>query len=214
MNSNFVARARLLLTAACAVVFALAPRQPAAAQGRPTADPALNRRMENERNVRDQQRVLRGMEIDSETRNLSKEERQKRAAEDFMRLKVLHNEITELTAASTPVDRRLAAEKAADARLRAAHLRADLVLPEAAKDEKPKQAEGGPAAATTPPDDAQLNASLARLCELIRSFVSNLNDSPNDSKAAARARLDLDRIVELGDEIAARTVPPPQKPTN
>ena len=212
MNSNFVRPARLLFAAACAVSFAFALRQPAAAQGRPTANPTLNQRMENERNIRDQQRVLRGMEIDAETRNLSKEERQKRAAEDFMRLQVLHNEVMELRGAAV-IDRKLVAEKAADARLRAAHLRVDLVLPEAAKDEKRKKAEPAAAAAATPPDDTQLSISLARLCELIRSFVANLNASPTDKKAGARARLDLDRIVELGDEIAARTGPSP-KPTN
>ena len=210
MNSSFVRLGRLLLAAACAASFAFALRQPAAAQGRPTANPTLNQRMENERNIRDQQRMMRGMEIDSESRNLSKEERQKRAAEDFMRLQVLHNEIMELRGAAV-IDRQLAAEKAADARLRAAHLRVDLVLPEAAKDERRKKDES--AAAAAPPDDAQVSASLARLCELIRSFVANLNASPADKQAGARARLDLNLIVEHGDKIAARLGPPP-KPTN
>ena len=211
MSSNFFGRARLLVAGVCAVGFASALSPSARAQGRPTADPALNRRMENERNIRDQQRVLRGMEIDAESRNLSKAERQQRAAEDFMRLQVLHNEIMELRGAAV-IDRKLAAEKAADARLRAAHLRVDLVLPEPAKDERRKKSEGD-AANAAPPDDAQLSASLARLCELIRSFVAGLNASPTDKKAAARARLDLDLIVEHGDKIAARLGPPP-KPTN
>lgn len=210
MNGNFVGCVRLLVSAACVVVFACAVRQTAAAQGRPTADPALNRRMENERNIRDQQRVQRGMEIDSESRNLSKEERQKRAAEDFMRLQVLHNEIMGLRDAPV-IDRKLVAEKATDARARAARLRVDLVLPEAAKDGKWKKAES--AADAAPPDDAQLSASLARLCELIRYFVAHLSASPTDKKASARARLELDLIVELGDEIAAR-LGPPSKPTN
>ena len=211
MSSNIVGCVRLSVVAACVVALASVLCRPAAAQGRPTADPGLNRRMENERNIRDQQRMIRSMEIDSESRNLSKEERQQRAAEDFMRLQVLHNEIMELRGAAV-IDRKLAAEKAADARLRAAHLRVDLVLPEPAKDEKRKKSEPD-AAATTPPDDTQLSTSLARLCELIRSFVANLNASPTDKKAGARARLDLDLIVEHGDKIAARLGPPP-KPTN
>ena len=211
MSSSFVRPVRLLFVVACAAALASVLCRPAAAQGRPTADPGVNRRMENERNIRDQQRMIRGMEIDAESRNLSKEERQKRAAEDFMRLQVLHNEIMELRGAAV-IDRKLAAEKAADARLRAAHLRVDLVLPEPAKDERRKKTESA-AADTAPPDDAQLSASLARLCELIRGLVANLNASPTDKKAGARARLDLDLIVEQGDKIAARLGPAP-KPTN
>jgi hypothetical protein len=208
MSINFPGRAGLLLiSAACAAAaFVTATARPAAAQGRPTVDPALNRRMENERNIRDQQRLMRGMEIDAETRNLSKEERQERAAEDFMRLQVLHNELMELLGSGRANDEKPLAEKVADARTRAAHLRLDLVLPDPAKEEKQPKTDAAAGA-------AQPDASVAKLCELIRSFVANLNQSPNDKKAGALARRDLDRIVALADEFAARAGSP-AKPTN
>jgi hypothetical protein len=202
MNVNFPGRVRPLLMAAGAAAFTSVLWQPAAAQPRPTADPGLNRRMENERNIRDQQRLMRGMEIDSESRNLSKEERQKRAGEDFMRLQVLHNEFTELLG-SRMIDEKLLVEKIADARTRAAHLRLDLVLPEPAKEDKQQKSNAAP----------QLYASAVKLCELIRGFVGNLNQSPNDKKAGALARRDLDRIVALGDAVASR-FGPPSKPAN
>jgi hypothetical protein len=159
-----------------------------------TPDPNLNRRLENEKLLRDNERLRRGMEADAEARAKSKDERRTLANEAFVRIKALHNEIMSFTLANEKTDPKRVAELVTETRKRAIQLRANLDLPSPKeKSEKNEMTNV----------EAPLNDSLSKLCELIRSFVTNLNDSPTNNKSAEQARRELDALVELSEKIVA-----------
>jgi hypothetical protein len=149
--------------------------------------------MENEKLLRDNERLRRGMDADAEARAKSKDERRAVANEAFVRIKALHNEILSLTMSNEKPDPKRVAELVTETRRRAIQLRANLDLPSPgdAKTEKKEKAGTEPA----------LNDSLSKVCELIRSFVTNLNDSPTNNKSGEQARRNLDGLVELSDKI-------------
>lgn len=166
----------------------------ASAQGRPST---LDRRLENEKQIRDTERLRRGMEVDSETRTRSKEERKALVDTAFMRLQVLHNDIMSMTLAPDAPDASKVVEAVAETRKRAGELRANLVLPDIGKNQKkdpPLEAVG----------EAPLKEALTFLCALIKSFVLNINESGTNKKAAEQARRELDRMITLSDRISAR----------
>jgi hypothetical protein len=165
----------------------------AAAQGGPPSE--LNRRLEAEKSLRDNERLRRGMEADSEARARTKEERQAIANDAFMRLQVLHNEIMAIVLSSDAPDSKRVIDALAETKKRAIELRANLVLPKAEKDKKKEKSEGA--------GDADLKKSLEVLCTHIKSFVINLNNSPTNTKAGEQARRELDSLIILSDEIAA-----------
>jgi hypothetical protein len=167
--------------------------------GRPST-PNLNQRLESEKLLRDNERLRRGMEADNEARAKSKEERRAVANEAFVRIKALHNEILPLTLPNEKINPKRVAELVTETRKRAIQLRANLDLPiTKEKSDKKEDKEVEP-----------VNESLSRLCDFIRSFVTNLNQSPTDNKAAEQARKDLDAMVELSEKIV--TVVGPTNP--
>jgi hypothetical protein len=173
-------------------------------QGMRPSTPDLNRRLENEKSLRDTERLRRGMEADSEARGRTKEARQALANEAFLRLHQLHNEMLEMALSGAAPDPQRVAEAAAETKKRAVQLRANLVLPDPEKDDKPDPEKDGkreksPESAAAPP----LTDSLSKLCAHIQSFVINLNNSPTNKKAGAQARRELDSIIEVGDALAA-----------
>ena len=163
-------------------------------QGMRTSTPDLNRRLENEKVVRDNERLRRGMEADNEARAKSKDERRTVANEAFVRIKALHNEILSLTLANEKTDPKRVAELVTETRKRAIQLRANLELP-SPKEKSEKNEKTNV--------EAPLNDSLSKLCELIRSFVTSINDSPTNNKSAEQARRELDALVELSEKIVA-----------
>ena len=198
MRNRFTAsdaHKRFAFASAAAALLFLLPVA-ASAQGSRPSTRELDRRLENEKHLRDNERLRRGMDADSEARARTKEERQALANEAFMRLQVLHNDImTMILSPDAPVPERVA-EAVAETKKRAVQLRANLVLPEPGKGEKKEkgaEAEVG----------EELKESLTHLCALIKSFVINLNNSPTDNKAGEQARRDLDRLIGLSDKIAA-----------
>jgi len=179
----------------CCLVIALAAASlPLLASTAAAQDRRLEQRMANEKNLRDNERLRRGMEADSEVRGKSKEERQKIVNEAFMRLQVLHNETMTIVLAPEAPDLKRVNAAVDETKQRAIELRANLVLPKPPKDEKPEKAEEVAAG-------KDLKQSLTDMCALIRSFVTNLNNSPNDNKAADQARRELDSLVTLSDKI-------------
>ena len=169
----------------------------AAAQARPN----LDQRLEAEKMLRDNERLRRGMEADSEVRAKTKEERQAVASEAFMRLQVLHNDMMTMVLSSDAPDSQRVTAAVAETKKRAIELRANLVLPKLPKDEKEKKSE---AAAGS----EDLKKSLDHLCALIKSFVTNLNNSPTNDKAGEQARRDLDSMVTFSDKITAEVTKP------
>ena len=157
-------------------------------------DRRLEQRVANEKNLRDNERLRRGMDADSEVRAKNKEERQKIVNEAFMRLQVLHNDTMTIVLAPEAPDLKRVSAAVDETRKRAIELRANLVLPKPPKDEKQENPEEVSAG-------KDLKQSLTDMCALIRSFVTNLNNSPTDDKAADQARRELDSLVTLSDKI-------------
>ena len=157
-------------------------------------DRRLDQRLSNEKSLRDNERLRRGMEADSEVRAKSKEERQKIVSEAFMRLQILHNETMEVVLSSAAPDLKRVSAAVEETKQRTIELRANLVLPKPPKDEKQEKTEEVTAG-------KDLKQSLTDMCTLIRSFVTNLNNSPTDNKAADQARRELDSLVTLSDKI-------------
>jgi len=178
----------------CLVVALAAASLPILASTAAAQDRRLEQRMANEKNLRDNERLRRGMDADSEVRAKSKEERQKIVNEAFMRLQVLHNETMTIVLAPEAPDLKRVSAAVDETKQRAIELRANLVLPKPPKDEKQEKVEEVAAG-------KDLKQSLTDMCALIRSFVTNLNNSPNDNKAADQARRELDSLVTLSDKI-------------
>jgi hypothetical protein len=135
------------------------------------------------------------MEADSEARAKSTDERRTVANEAFVRIKALHNEILSLTLANEKTDPKRVGELVTETRKRAIQLRANLDLPSPGKEKSEKKERTDV--------ESPLNDSLSKLCELIRSFVTSLNDSPTNNKSAEQARRELDALVELSEKMVA-----------
>ena len=181
----------LKLTAA-AFVFASATATPI------LADQARVGPSARERNIDDRERQLRTLEMGSKRT----EEREVRLAlsqinEDFERIQIINGELKRATPSAAPLDYRFISEATAEIKKRAARLKSNLVLPESERDEKRLK---GPAAS----DDGQLRSSLSVLNGLIRSFVMNpvfKSAGVVDAQLSAKARRDLEDIIELSDKI-------------
>ena len=178
----------------CLVIVLAAACLPLFASNATAQDRRLDQRIANEKNLRDNERLRRGMDADSEVRAKSKEERQKIVNEAFMRLQVLHNDTMTIVLAPEAPDLKRVSAAVDETKKRAIELRANLVLPKPQKDEKQEKAEEVTAG-------KDLKQSLTDMCTLIRSFVTNLNNSPTDDKAADQARRELDSLVTLSDKI-------------
>ena len=178
----------------CLVIVLAAACLPLFASNATAQDRRLDQRIANEKNLRDNERLRRGMDADSEVRAKSKEERQKIVNEAFMRLQVLHNDTMTIVLAPEAPDLKRVSAAVDETKKRAIELRANLVLPKPPKDEKQEKAEEVTAG-------KDLKQSLTDMCTLIRSFVTNLNNSPTDNKAADQARRELDSLVTLSDKI-------------
>jgi hypothetical protein len=171
----------------------------AQAQGVRNTTPQMDQRRENERLIRNNERLRRGMEADSEARARTKEERQAIANEAFMRLQVLHNEMMSMALATEAPDPARVAEAVAETKQRAQQLRANLVLPEPGKGGKKEESVAA---------KEEVRESLTLLCAHIKSFVINLNNSPTNNKAGEQARRDLDTLILLSDKFPAAAPKP------
>lgn len=114
--------------------------------------------------------------------------------EDFARLQVVNNEIKLKTSANAVLDFKYVSEAAAEIKKKSSRLRTNLVFPESAKADKREriQSENG------------LKASLVTLDRLIRRFVTNpvfTDAGVINAELAAKARGDLDEIIDLSDRI-------------
>jgi hypothetical protein len=116
--------------------------------------------------------------------------------EDFARIQSTDKEILSAISTDTP-DYKLISEGLADIRKRAMRLKNNLVLPPTAKDEKAQKKRDDS-------DTSQLRPALTTLNSLITSFVTNPlfnKDTGVDYTLVARARRDLDGIIEFSERI-------------
>jgi hypothetical protein len=117
--------------------------------------------------------------------------------EDFVRLQVLNNDLARAVSRGDALDLKFVSKSAAEIRKLATRLRDNLVLPEpAGVEERPESK------AATPP--AQLGSTLSALDELILKFVDGVASRGVyllDAQSSAKARHDLDAIIELSARV-------------
>jgi hypothetical protein len=114
--------------------------------------------------------------------------------EDFALLQAVNNEIKLKTSASIVLDFKYVSDAAAEIKKRSSRLKTNLVFPESARTDKREK---------TPPSEG-LKAQLVKLDRLIRSFVTNpvfTDAGVVNVELAAKARGDLDEIVELSETV-------------
>jgi len=123
----------------------------------------------------------------------------KQMNEDFQRIQTLSLDLTNLLSPGNQPDYKKVSEDASDIRTRASRLKANLVLPPSAKQEKPKKE----------PDAGKMNlaASVSAVSDSIKSFVNNpifqrRSQQPPDAQDVAKARLDLDQVIRLSSQIS------------
>ena len=118
--------------------------------------------------------------------------------EDFERILTLHNEIVRAITADKALDQDFVSSATAEIRKRAIRLQTTLALeqpPEAGEQNQPKLKKL---------DDSHEKDALIVLCKQIKSFVQNpVIETPGtvDAQQLARARRDLQDIIQLGDRL-------------
>ena len=117
--------------------------------------------------------------------------------EDFERILALHNQIVHSITSNEILVVDFVSDSTAEIRKRATRLQTTLAFlkPDAAEQnrDKPKQF-----------DNAELKDALVTLCKRIESFITNpVIKTPGtvDAQQSARARRDLEDVIELGDSI-------------
>ena len=115
--------------------------------------------------------------------------------EDFTRILTLHNEIARAISSTSALDYRFVSDATGEIKKRASRLQTTLAL-RPSSEEREKEPEEF--------DEAQIKIGLIKLCEQIKSFVTNpIIETPNtvDAKQLTRAREDLESVVQLSGQI-------------
>jgi hypothetical protein len=150
---------------------------------------------ERDRNLRDREMQITLMEKGG--KGSAKREPQlllKEINEDFKRLQVVNNEMKMKNSADVVLDFKYVSDAAAELKKRSSRLRTNLVFPESA---------GADKRVKTPPTEG-LKSQLVTLDRLIRSFVTNrvfTDANVINAELAAKARGDLDEIIDLSDNV-------------
>jgi hypothetical protein len=117
-----------------------------------------------------------------------------RVASDFKRIQIINNRMLGAVMNAAEPDYRLISEANAEIRKCAARLKSGLSLPE------PEMVEGEGRGYSPPGDAAGMKAALLLLDRALMRFVKNpvfKNADVLDAKEGARARRDLERVIEL-----------------
>ena len=117
--------------------------------------------------------------------------------EDFTRIQAVNHDLAQANSRKDALDLKFVAKSASEVKKRAERLKFNLALPAPEKSAKrPKaEADAGP---------EQLKSSLSTLTELINGFVNNpvfKSTGVVDAELSAKARRDLEEIVELSGGI-------------
>ena len=117
--------------------------------------------------------------------------------EDFWHIQIVNKGIAQAVLSGASLDPKFIAKSAAEIKKRAGRLKYNLVLPAPEKGTKRPKVEIGA-------EPEQLKSSLSMLSGLILGFVSNplfQNVNTVDAELSAKARRDLEGIIELSEGI-------------
>ena len=179
----------LIISIGCSIVFS------APIAGQTVGDPAKARMQEMDR----RELQLNGLGGERGSRNDHKRSQamMEQVSEDFQRILILHNEIVRGIAANQPLSYRFISDAAGEIRKRSARLQSSLQLP---KPEATIENRGR----STDLRVVETKDELILLCKQIESFVRNpIIENPGtlDAQQLAKARRDLQSIVELSEAI-------------
>lgn len=117
--------------------------------------------------------------------------------EDFNRILTLHNQIARSISSNNALDYQFVSDATGEIKKRASRVQSSLALrlppEEAVTAEKPVEFK-----------DSEIKDALIKLCNQIRSFVTNPSiENPNtiDAQQLTRARRDLDSLIQLSGQI-------------
>lgn len=117
--------------------------------------------------------------------------------EDFLRLQVVNNDLAKAVSENSALDLKLVAKSTSEIKKRASRLKFNLALPEFKKDAAKIKTDVGP-------ELGQVKSSLSTLDQLVLRFTNNpvfKRADVVDAQLAAKARRDLDEIIELSGGI-------------
>lgn len=117
--------------------------------------------------------------------------------EDFLRLQVVNNDLAKAVSENSALDLKLVAKSTSEIKKRASRLKFNLALPEFKKDAAKTKTDVGP-------ELGQVKSSLSTLDQLVLRFTNNpvfKRADVVDAQLAAKARRDLDEIIELSGGI-------------
>ena len=186
---KYVLIALPLILASVAPVFAQSPGGP----------PPTNR--VNTERVRQQEMSRREYDLRNfgTEPNAPKDKRQVEALmaqteEDFNRILTLHNEIARALASKNELNYQFVSDATAEIKKRASRVQHSLALGLSAEELEKREI----------PKDEPIKDSLIRLCNQIRSFVTNPSiENPNtiNAEQMTKARHDLDSLIQLSGRI-------------
>lgn len=147
------------------------------------------------RSIDSRERQIRSTEIDA-ARQRDPKSVLAEVNEDLSRLQVINGELKEAMSAGRTLDYKVISEASAEIKKRTTRLKNNLAgLPKAEKDEKTQAAKA---------KDAAFDALLTSLTETVTNFITNpiFSDvGAPDPRLAAKARTDLDGIIELSERV-------------
>ena len=152
--------------------------------------------------LRERQRAIYGRAMEDDLRRPAEREEADRLAlaqikEDYVRIQVVNKDLSKVASQPAALDLRLVAKSAAEIRKRAERLLENLALPEL-------QEEAGRSKANAIEREEQLKASLLAFGQLVERFVRNpifREVNVIDAQASARARRDLEAIIEISGRL-------------
>jgi len=160
-----------------------------------TAANARAQRAAPQRDLSGTERDIRALESATEKKKDSKTTLAE-VNEDFGRLRAINDEFKSANSSGAALDYKAISDASAEIRKRATRLKANLAgLPKPEKEEK-RQKESVPA------DGAQMKSLLSSLNDLMTSFLTNpvFSDMGTlDNQLAAKARRDLESLIDLSD---------------
>jgi hypothetical protein len=162
----------------------------------PPIDRSINAERARQQDMSRREYQLRDLGVNSAKSDRKKlEALMAQTQEDFTRILTLHNEIVRAISSDHALDYHFVTEATGEIRKRASRLQVTLLLGEVTKDEKTDKA---------PIESSEMKGALVTLCKQIKSFVTNpVIETPGtvDAVQTAKARQDLERVVQLSDRI-------------
>jgi hypothetical protein len=163
-----------------------------------TANPPGAVVREGHRAMDDYDRDINRMKNDARANNEHRRSLFPQINEDFQRIQVIHNEMVRMLQSDKGLSYDRLTQLTSDMKKRSARLRENLALPEGESQSTPQPAHSEAI------DDAHLKSKIVQLHDVVVSFVASplfKNLGVVEAKTIDQTRQDLDKIIDISDEI-------------